>query len=333
MREITITANDAGRRLDRFLRKYLKEASLGEIYKFIRKDVKVDGKRKAESHMLSEGEVLTLYLSDEVIEKLIGKPSGRSSAKRGFSILFEDENLLAVSKPAGLLTHGDSQNKKDHLANQVRDYLITKGDFNPRIEKVFSPAPAGRLDRNTSGIILFGKNSEAARELGRAVRENSIGKFYLTITCGIIDERTELSGSLTKDDSRNKVNISDSDNADGKTVLTIADPIENLSYGHGLPATLAEVELVTGRTHQIRAHLASIGHPVVGDSKYAEGAGPDAKALNRYLQEHYKLSTQLLHAARLEMRDMEGSLSYLNGQVFEAPLPQKFEDILSAGRR
>ena len=369
MREIIITANDAGRRLDRFLRKYLREASLGEIYKFIRKDVKVGGKRKSESYMLSEGEVLTLYLSDDVIEKLIGKPSESSNVKRTFSIIYEDENVLAVSKPAGLLTHGDAENKKDHLANQVRDYLIAKGDFNPRIEKVFSPAPAGRLDRNTSGIILFGKNSEAARELGRAVREGGIGKYYLTIVCGIIDKRMKLSGTLTKDEKKNRVSISgragaaDRDGSSSgnekivkstgsaipdnfKGILTIVDPLEILRYGSDMPATLTEVELVTGRTHQIRAHLASIGHPVIGDSKYAEGAGmsirgadkisadavKDAKALNRYMREHYSLSTQLLHAARLEMREMEGSLAYLNGQVFEAPLPPKFERILSAGR-
>lgn len=331
MREITITANDAGRRLDRFLRKYLKEASLGEIYKFIRKDVKVNGKRKNESYMLEEDDVLTLYLSDETLEKLIGKSEDRSAIKRTFSIIFEDENVLAVSKPAGLLTHGDSENKKDHLANQVKDYLIAKGEYNPRAEKVFAPAPSGRLDRNTSGIILFGKNSESLRELNRAMREDGIDKYYLTIACGIIDKRMELGGSLSKDEAANKVRISDDES--GREVLTIVNPLETLSYGSGLAATLTEIKLVTGRTHQIRAHLASIGHPIIGDSKYAEGAGRDAKLLSSYMRDNFSLSTQLLHAARLEMRSLEGVLAYLNGEVFEAPLSPKFENILNAGRQ
>ncbi len=331
MREITITANDAGRRLDRFLRKYLKEASLGEIYKFIRKDVKVNGKRKNESYMLEEDDVLTLYLSDDTLEKLIGKPEDRSAIKRTFSIIFEDENVLAVSKPAGLLTHGDSENKKDHLANQVKDYLIAKGEYNPRAEKVFAPAPSGRLDRNTSGIILFGKNSESLRELNRAMREDGIDKYYLTIACGIIDKRMELGGSLSKDEAANKVRISDDES--GREVLTIVNPLETLSYGSGLAATLTEIKLVTGRTHQIRAHLASIGHPIIGDSKYAEGAGRDAKLLSSYMRDNFSLSTQLLHAARLEMRSLEGVLAYLNGEVFEAPLSPKFENILNAGRQ
>lgn len=331
MREITITANDAGRRLDRFLRKYLKEASLGEIYKFIRKDVKVNGKKKNESYMLAENDVLALYLSDETLEKLVGTPENRSAAKRTFSIIFEDENVLAVSKPAGLLTHGDSENKKDHLANQVKDYLIAKGEYNPRTEKVFAPAPSGRLDRNTSGIILFGKNSEALRELNRAMREDGIDKYYLTIACGIIDKRMELGGTLTKDEDSNKVHISEDES--GRDVLTVVNPLEVLSYGPGLDATLSEIKLVTGRTHQIRAHLASIGHPIIGDGKYDEGVGKEARFLNEYMRGNYSLSTQLLHAARLEMRKMEGVLSYLNGQVFEAPLSPKFENILNAGRR
>ncbi len=188
MRDITITANDAGRRLDRFLRKYLRNASLGEIYKLIRKDVKVDGRRRNESYMLNEGEVLTLYISDEVLASLTGEGSaGRAGsgktrsasssgkAKRQFRIIYEDDKVLIVSKPYGLLTHGDSHEKKNHLANQVRDYLIEKGEYDPRSEKVFSPAPANRLDRNTTGLVLFGKTSAALKALNEAIREGIRG--------------------------------------------------------------------------------------------------------------------------------------------------------------
>ncbi len=336
MREIPITANDAGRRLDRFLRKYLPGASLSEIYKIIRKDAKVDAKRRNESYILNEGEVLTLYLSDETFEKLSrGKsgfgadPSaGKAKAKRTFSIVYEDDEILIANKPFGLLTHGDSREKKDHLANQVKDYLIATGAYDPRSEKVFTPAPVNRLDRNTTGVVLFGKTASAMRELGRIIREDDISKFYLTAACGVIDSEMHLGGSLVKDESTNKVQILDG--SDGKEIETIVRPLRLLSLGSGLNATLCEVELVTGRSHQIRAHLASTGHPLAGDSKYADRK---AAAVNRYFRERFGLSTQLLHACRVEFSDSVSeydTLAYLAGRSFEAPVPAKFNNILKS---
>ncbi len=334
MREIPITANDAGRRLDRFLRRYLPGASLSEIYKIIRKDAKVDARRRNESYILNEGETLTLYLSDEVFEKLSrGKgafgaksAAGSSKAKRTFRIIYEDDNVLMVSKPYGLLTHGDSHEKKDHLANQVKDYLIASGAYDPRNEKVFVPAPVNRLDRNTTGMVLFGKTSSAMRELTRMIREDDIRKFYMTIACGIIKEDLHLSGSLVKDEAANKVKISDS--REGKEVETIVHPRKLLSFGNGLKATLCEIELVTGRSHQIRAHLASTGHPLIGDSKYADR---NAAAINKYVRERFGLSTQLLHACRIEFPESAAkyeALGYLAERAFDAPVPARFREIL-----
>ena len=336
MREIPITANDAGRRLDRFLRKYLPGATLSEIYKIIRKDVKVDAKRRNESYILNEGEVLTLYLSDETFEKLSRGRSGfgadsrqkASKAKRTFGIVYEDDQILIASKPFGLLTHGDSREKKDHLANQVKDYLIASGAYDPRSEKVFTPAPVNRLDRNTTGVVIFGKTASAMRELGQMIREDEIRKFYLTIACGAVEGEMHLGGSLVKDEAANKVKILDSD--DGKRVETIVRPLRVLSFGNGLKATLCEVELVTGRSHQIRAHMASEGHPLIGDSKYA---GRGAAEVNRYFREHFGLSTQLLHACRIEFSGVTAgheALGYLAGRVFEAPVPVKFTNILNS---
>ena len=356
MREIVITANDSGRRLDRFLRKYLPGAPLGEVYKAIRKDVKVDGKRRDESYILNEGEVLALYLTDEELERFgaagaaragdgpparQGKAKGR--AKRTFSIVYEDENVLIANKPFGLLTHGDSREKKDHLANQVKDYLIETGAYDPRNEKVFVPAPVNRLDRNTTGVVLFGKTAAAMRELSRMIREDDIRKFYMTIACGEIKKELHLGGSLIKDESANKVEILDSD--EGKTIETIVRPMEVLTFGNGLRATLCEVELVTGRSHQIRAHLASVGHPLIGDSKYAgdtaahsSGTGDSkyaarsAAEINKYVNKKFGLTTQLLHADRVEFltsaADSE-SLGYLAERAFDAPVPKRFREIFT----
>ena len=330
MREIIITSNDSGRRLDRFLRKYLPGASLSEVYKAIRKDIKVDGKRRNESYILNEGEVLTLYLTDEALDRF-GAGSRKSNhggqAKRTFGTVYEDGNVLMVSKPFGLLTHGDSQEKKDHLANQVKDYLIETGAYDPRNEKVFVPAPVNRLDRNTTGIVLFGKTAAAMRELSRMIREDDIRKFYLTIACGEIEKELHLGGSLVKDEDANKVEILEGD--EGKVIETIVRPLEILHFGSGLTATLCEIELVTGRSHQIRAHLASVGHPLIGDSKYAtRGAAP----VNNYIKAHYGLTTQLLHADRIEFLDSAAaseSLGYLAERAFDAPVPKRFREIFT----
>ena len=339
MKEITITSNDAGRRLDRFLRKYLPGASLSEIYKIIRKDVKVDSKRRNESYILNEGEVLTLYLSDDVLDKFSGGKAKISAtkgakAKRTFSIVYEDDEVLIVNKPYGLLTHGDSREKKDHLTNQVKDYLIACSAYDPRNEKVFTPAPVNRLDRNTTGIVMFGKTSAAMRELTRMIREDEVRKFYMTITCGVIKDEMHLIDTLVKDEAANKVKVYSSDAAaaiQGKArdIETIVRPLEVLGFGNGLKATLCEVELVTGRSHQIRAHLASTGHPLIGDSKYA---GHQAAAVNNYVREKFGLTTQLLHANRIEFFDSvaeSDTLGHLACKAFDAPVPKRFREIFS----
>lgn len=328
MREIEINSNDAGRRLDRWLRKYLPAASLGTIYKIIRKDVKVDGRRQNENYMLSEGETVTLYISDEQINAFRKgtDEKSRPRAKRNFGIVYEDDNILVVDKPFGLLTHGDSTEKKNHLANQVRDYLIEIGEFNPRNENVFSPAPANRLDRNTTGLVLCGKTALGLKGLNEIIRQDKLSKYYLTICEGRIEDELRLSGSLVKDERTNKVRIVDSDEGTGidsaREIVTIVRPLELLYDGRHY-ATLAEVELVTGRSHQIRAHLAHIGHPLLGDVKYGG-------------HKEHGLSTQLLHAARIEISDsseLPSGLEYLRGMKFEAARPESFGKILRGFER
>jgi 23S rRNA pseudouridine955/2504/2580 synthase len=328
MEEIKIGRNDAGRRLDRFLRRYLAGAPLGTIYKVIRKDAKVNGRRRDSGYVLEEGDVLTLYIKEEDLRKWTAaggaRGRGKPKARRTFGIVYEDENILAADKPFGLLTHGDSREKKNHLANQVMDYLIERGEYDPR-EKVFSPAPANRLDRNTTGLVLFGKNAEALRSLNEMIRTGMIDKYYLTIVYGDVDRELDLTGRLTKDEESNRAFISPDDSGTGRAIETVVRPLEKLGG-----CTLVEILLVTGRTHQIRAHMASIGHPVIGDTKYAKG---EARRFNSTLRDRYGLTTQLLHSSRLEFRECTDDLGYLKGKTIEAPLPEKFGRIAEGLRR
>ena len=314
MFKITITENEAGQRLDRFLKKYFNNATLGAIYKIIRKDVKVNGKRAGESTMLSVGDELAIYVSDETAANL-RKEKTRPKVKKQFKIAYEDEDILVVEKPFGLLTHGDRTEKKNHLANQVIDYLIEKGDYNPRTEKTFVPAPANRLDRNTTGLVIFGKNAGALQNLNKWIREkDKIHKLYLTIVAGKLPKPIRLRAKMTKDEEKNLVSVL-SEEASGKLMETIVRPLETANF-KGREYTLVEVEILTGRTHQIRAHLAKAGYPIIGDVKYGD------KRINALMEKEFGLTTQLLHAYKLIFEDNAEAPKVIGSQ-----LPADFEGI------
>ena len=324
MKEIVITENDAGQRLDRFLKKYLAQAPLSAVYKAIRKDVKVDGVRCKEDCQLQEGQTLQLYISDAQLEEWTRKKEVRR-AKRQFRLIYEDDNIIIVSKPFGLLVHGDKSEKKDTLANQVVDYLIETGAYDPRAEKSFVPSPAHRLDRNTTGIVVFGKNAAALRELSRLFREDGcVSKYYFTVVHGAVREEQRLKGKLLKDEEKNIGRVLPENDERGKYIETVVRPIARSSgaYGKGKNArgySLVDVELVTGRSHQIRAHLASIGHPLAGDIKYG-GRGVTVPGTDIVLGR----TTQALHAHRIEFIKAEGVLEYLSGKSFSAELPENW---------
>lgn len=314
MVKIEIGRNEAGQRLDRFLKKYLANAPLSYIYKAIRKDVKVNGRRSSVEAVLEEGDEVALYMTDEEIERLTKKPE-RRKVKRQFQVAYEDDNIIAVEKPYGLLTHGDRTEKKNHLANQVVDYLIENGSYDPRTEKTFTPAPVNRLDRNTTGLVLFGKNARAVQDLNRAIRERTaISKFYLTVTAGEMKKPLILKDRMVKDREKNMVSLTETEG--GKSMETVARPIATKSG-----FTLAEVEILTGRTHQIRVQLAKAGYPLIGDPKYGD------RRVNVRVKESFGLGAQLLHAWRLEFGNPEGSLGYLNGLSIKAEPPGEFRRI------
>ncbi len=319
MIKITITENEDNQRLDRFLKKYFKNAPLSYIYKLIRKDVKVNGKRAAIETLLALGDELSLYITEEEAAAYQEKKI-LSHSKKQFRIAFEDENVIIVEKPFGLLVHGDQNEKKNTLANQVAGYLAEKGEYSPGRERTFVPSPVNRLDRNTTGLVIFGKNNKALQSLNKMIRDRGyIRKYYLTVVHGEMKKSLQLKDKMEKDEKTNTVRVLDMESDDGKIMETIARPLKT---GGGY--TLVEVELVTGRTHQIRAHLAKAGYPVIGDVKYG------VRGQNKKIEQNFKLSTQLLHAYKLCFDDGIAPLEYMEGLEVKGNLPANFEAIIES---
>lgn len=316
MIKLVITENEENQRLDRFLKKYFKSAPLSYIYKLIRKNVKVNGKRAAIETLLQLKDEVTIYIdeteADAYREKKVIRPS-----KRQFRIAYEDENLLIVEKPFGLLVHGDKTEKKHTLANQVCGYLAEHGAYSPSLERTFVPSPVNRLDRNTSGLVIFGKNNRALQSLNQMIRERGyIQKYYLTVVAGELVKELHLIDKIEKSEERNRVTIKSMSAEEGKIIETIGRP---LKVADGF--TLVEVELVTGRTHQIRAHLGKAGYPIIGDAKYGD------RAVNRKIESRYSLSTQFLHAYRLHFENSIEPVENMRGKEIKADLPRNLEMI------
>ncbi len=315
MIEIKINENDGGQRLDRFLKKYLPGSPLSLVYKMIRKDVKVNGKRVSQETMLDAGDVVRIYIPDEKLEEF-GRKRSVPKVRKTFGIAYEDEDVLISEKPYGILTHGDSKEKKNTLANQVAGYLSSEGVYDPSAENTFTPAPLNRLDRNTTGLVLFAKNAQAARDLSAMLREKTgVRKVYRTIVCGRMEEAAVLDGSLEKNEEKNIVKLSAGEEA--KRAVTKVRPLKTDRTGR---YTLVEAELVTGRTHQIRVHLSGAGHPIIGDAKYGD------PSQNAYFRKKYGLTSQLLHAASLSFAD-DAAAGGLAGRTVQGKLPRMFANI------
>jgi 23S rRNA pseudouridine955/2504/2580 synthase len=316
MIRIKITENEENQRLDRFLKKYLRNAPLSYIYKLIRKGVKINGKRVSPQTQLTLGDEITLFLNEEEINSYL-RNEKNFSAKVQFHIAYEDNNVLIVDKPFGLLVHGTEQEKKKTLTNQVITYLIEQGTYQPSRENVFVPAPVNRLDRNTTGLVIFGKNYESLKSLNQMLRERGfIRKYYLTVVKGELKKELHLVDRMKKDESSNKIMVLSRDTDKGKVMETVARPLRSVG-GY----TLVEVEIITGRTHQIRAHLAKAGYPVIGDEKYGD------HQVNQRMKRHFSLTTQFLHAHRLFFSRGMAPLENMIGKEIKCSLPSNLEHI------
>ena len=294
MREITVNANDANQRLDKFITKYMPRLPLGMLYKGLRKNyVRVNGRHvKDGAYVIQDGDVLTLYFADEFFDAERAFEAGRSD----IDIVYEDGNIILINKPAGLVVHSDDKGTDDTLLTRMQSYLFKKGEYDPQNEHSFSPAFCNRLDRNTSGIIIGAKNAEALRIMNGKIKNREVKKYYLAIAEGVTDAEGTITTSLTRGDK--KVSVTDGEAEGSKKAMLRYRRIavkDNLS--------LIEVELLTGRTHQIRAQMAHIGHPLAGDKKYG------AKTAQKMQLASYKLHFDFTSDA--------GILNYLRGREFQ----------------
>lgn len=317
MKEIKIDKNESNQRLDRFLKKYLANATQGFIYKMLRKkNIKLNGSKANPEDTIMEGDIIQLYLSDETIDKFMAIKSEIKS-KLLPNIIYEDDNIILINKPIGVLSHGAGEGEfEDNIVDSMVSYLIQKGDYVPRHEKTFTPSICNRLDRNTSGIIIGAKNYQSLKAMNAAIKVKSVRKFYKTIVKGIVLKDFKAEAFLSKDEGRNKVEISKESSEGSKEIETHVKVLKK-----SREYSLLEIELITGRTHQIRGHLSSLGYPLIGDRKYGD------THTNKKFNSEYQLDNQWLHGYKIEFNGLDEPLQYLNGKTFEAPMDKKYTKI------
>ncbi len=323
MKERIITSKEAGQRLDKYLGKYFEKAGKSFIYKMLRKkNITLNGKKAEGSEKLNEGDVIKMFLADETIEKFSQHITIENTGyaiqekKEELSILYEDDNVLIINKPAGMLSQ-KARPDDISLVEHITSYLLDSGQFNAEQMKGFRPGISNRLDRNTSGIIVAGKSLEGLQVMGELFKERTLDKYYYCIVKGVVEKKEQIEGYLYKNHSHNKVTISKEPKEGSEYIKTQYEPVKRSE-----DYTLLRVKLITGRSHQIRAHLKSIGHPIIGDGKYGD------VRVNKYFKKNFKLKHQLLHAAELHFPIMKEGFESLSEQIIKAPFPDYFEEII-----
>lgn len=324
MKLITVSYNESGQRLDKLLAKYLKEAPKSFLYKMMRKkNITLNNKKAQGNELLSQGDEIKLFLSDETIAKFSGSTSSvpedvKQAADSGFrpDIVYEDNDILLVNKPAGILSQKAAA-EDISLNEYILAYLLKSGSLTSQIMESFRPSVCNRLDRNTSGLLAAGKTLPGSQYLSSLFHDRTVRKYYLAVVKGEISSSQKIDGYLVKDHQLNKVAVLKTPDKDAVRIQTEYRP---LSVGGGL--TLLEVHLITGRTHQIRAHLASIGHPIVGDHKYGN------TKFNALYKQKYGIRSQLLHSWRMEFPSTGDSAMQAVGRSFTAPIPELMKNLL-----
>lgn len=322
MKEIKIGQSQEKQTIYKFVKKYLSNAPLSFIEKIFRKkDVKVNGKRVDKTFIVSDGDMVQIYVTDNQLADF-NKKKEIAITSINPDIIYEDENVLIVNKPSGLLVHKGNNDNDITLNDIVLNYLARKGEFDFNSNQGFVPGLAHRIDRNTSGLVIFGKNVKSLQLLELMFKEReSISKYYLALVNGKLTRGGMINKPLYKDEEKGIVSIRSLDNG-GKTAITKYEIHEVFEK-----YTLVDVELLTGRTHQIRVHFASINHPLLGDSKYGDFEE------NKVFKKEFNYQNQFLHAHRIKFNSLEGELKYLFNREFVAPLGEKEKNILSKLRK
>lgn len=307
MKEIQINKNDANQRIDKFLTKTFKNLPTSLMYKAIRKkDIKLNSKRCYPDTKLCPGDILTIYIKDEFLEQNLDEYDFLKAPSK-IDIIYEDKNILLINKKPGLIVHPDENYHFDSLISRVKHYLYKKGEYLPKKENSFTPSLVNRIDRNTGGIVIAAKNADTLRILNQKMKTREIKKFYLCIAYSKFKNKEDiLTAYLEKNENQNRVYIHNSPKENTKIIKTkyhVLAEKENFS--------LLEVELLTGRTHQIRAHLAFLGHPLLGDSKYGKNT------INK--EKGYKWQALYSYKLKFEFTTPAGILDYLNRKEFIAP--------------
>ena len=307
MRVLKVGRNDAGQRLDKFLSKAVKGLPMSLMYKYIRtKKIKVNRARTQQSYMLAEGDEIQLFIRDEFFDIPAKDGGALWRIQPKLDIVYEDENIMLLNKRPGVLVHEDTAATENTLVLHMKAYLAQKGEYDPENEQSFAPALCNRIDRNTGGIVIAAKNAEALREMNEKIREDRLRKFYLCAVHGVPKRKqATLEAWLCKNSAENMVEISDKKRDGFKNIITkykVLREREDMS--------LLEVELVTGRTHQIRAHMAHIGHPLMGDGKYG---------INRRERERgYKFQALYAYRLKFDFRGRGGFCDILTARALRS---------------
>jgi len=305
MKEFIINKNDASQRVDAFLRKAAPRMPSSAVQKYIRtKDIKINGKRCTCADRLNEGDVLRVYAPDEFFEA-VDESTAYKTVKPNLSIVYEDENIMLVDKKPGMVVHEDETESVNTLIAHIQAYLYQKGEWKPEEEASFTPALCNRIDRNTGGIVIAAKNAESLRIMNEKIRDHELRKSYLCIVHGIPKPaKGRIEGYIVRDKDNKRVYLNKTPSKDSKSAVTLYNV-----KGSRKGLSLVECELLTGRTHQIRVSMASIGCPLLGDGKYADGK----------LYKGSGRKYQALYSYKLEFKFKTdgGILQYLNGKKFE----------------